>query len=934
MGKLTTDLGYGMPTLARELLQNIDDAYLGMSCEAPWVRFDCEPGRLVVSHEGRRFNQMVDQPGDGARAGAKPDDLRGICSLGASEKGRHEQTRQTQIGRFGLGFKSVFEITGSPVVLSHPYYFRIDHLVVPEWLDPRTELRKLLPGQSWPEWVEKGHRRTYFILAPDPKSPEHGALLAKLTERLTSGTEDLRAIDLLFLRRLCEARVCAGERGERRVSRKPTAHSFPGVTGASAQAWQLLQNDAPASTFLVLSGKGKTQVEVGGKKGEEELEYGVAFPWDSTGGQFAKSGRACSGLLYLFLPTAEATGLPFHIHGQFLTNLGRTDISGTHPCNAYLASCIAELVRQSLMAAFAGWSQSPPKLRTIYQVAPTAAPQIIPTGVQAGQVSWLDGIRNAFATLLDQGRDVILTDRGSLVSRSKCRLGSPLVHEIHRRLEEEFGKRVVADELVDQEIEPDLERILRHRPVCLATLDSPDLALSLFQTGQDLDPVVRTCRTFLLVLFEQTHQAGAAADGYERYRLIQRLSELPCFPDTAGGICRPIDLPPADLAPEGAGGRWANIAAVSCEDDEFREWILNTLRWAPVPERTRQIITPVEDELIEETYLPFTPAQLRQHFAPISGEEDQDPDRHLQYYLASAERYRRFRSQYGPPPWRGRPISQLKAPCQIEKDERFWLATCLMTCYHEPSVRTRRLADLMRKCFRRETPPLDGLPTWEECFEGDLHLYFEVNLPSPKGYKRWLREKLRQRQIIPYVFDAAHERDCDDIREHREGRTHVDALLLNGTNGFGVVFEGKVLSDVSYQITFDVLRNQIARNIDVMLEKNDTLPEPLSLRRPDRTLFALLTPEIFRRLPQSRLYGLLLPEYRDDPTDALKRDLPHRKEPDGPDATRRQGASSCVWLTDAEWRAVASRLGWLTWEDCQRVWPWAKGRLLESLTLH
>ncbi len=64
----------------------------------------------------------------------------------------------------------------------------------------------------------------------------------------------------------------------------------------------------------------------------------------------------------------------------------------------------------------------------------------------------------------------------------------------------------------------------------------------------------------------------------------------------------------------------------------------------------------------------------------------------------------------------------------------------------------------------------------------------------------------------------------------------------------------------------------------------------------------LLTPEVFRRYPHARLYGWSLPEYQRDPA-ALARDLPHRR-PEGVD-----------------WPALWKRLGWLTFEDCERITP-------------
>lgn len=298
----------------------------------------------------------------------------------------------------------------------------------------------------------------------------------------------------------------------------------------------------------------------------------------------------------------------------------------------------------------------------------------------------------------------------------------------------------------------------------------------------------------------------------------------------------------------------------------------------------------MDSQPIDSIYLPFSADQLRNHFVPTAGEAD----RHLRYYLASAEHYQRFRADH--PDRCGLPLSELKTPCQIEKDERFWVVTCLMSYFYS-SDQTERLGSLMSRCFG-DVPPLIDVASWDECLGGRLHLFFEVKLPSPPSYRRWLGENLSQRQIVPYVLDASYRLGTDDVREGLEGPTQVDAVLLNENNGFAIFFEAKVLSDISYQVSFDAMRNQIARNIDVMLEQNLTLSEPLSRRDPHLTLFVLLTPEMFREHPHSRLYGWLLQEYRSYPT-ALERDIPHR-----------QGV---------DWQEVARRIGWLTWEDCEQV---------------
>ena len=303
----------------------------------------------------------------------------------------------------------------------------------------------------------------------------------------------------------------------------------------------------------------------------------------------------------------------------------------------------------------------------------------------------------------------------------------------------------------------------------------------------------------------------------------------------------------------------------------------------------------MDSQPIHPIYLPFSVEQLRRHFAPTAeGDAQERADRYLRYYLDSAERYDRFQADHAQRR-QGLPLSELRRPRQIEKDERFWVVACPMEYFYSLE-RREHLGALMRVCFGG-TPPVADLASWDECLGGKLHLFFEINLPSPPGYRRWLTEKLGERQIIPYVLDAACRRGTNRIRGGLEGPTHVDALLLDADNGFAVLFEAKVLSDISYQVSFDMMRTQIARTIDVMLERNESLPEPLSLRRPERTLFVLLTPEVFRSHPHSRLYGRLISEYRSSPR-ALARDMPHRESVD--------------------WSEVARRMGWLTWEDCKR----------------
>jgi hypothetical protein len=286
--------------------------------------------------------------------------------------------------------------------------------------------------------------------------------------------------------------------------------------------------------------------------------------------------------------------------------------------------------------------------------------------------------------------------------------------------------------------------------------------------------------------------------------------------------------------------------------------------------------------------MPFTEDQLLSHFLGVKEGTPSEKAKYLDHYLGSIKRYDEFCNNN--PDRRGKSFSDMRLPCQIEKDERFWVASCMMTLFYSTD-RTKELVTLFTRAYG-ESPPIEGMGSWTECFSGDLRLFFEPSLPSPRLYKEWLSENLTRRQFVPYVLDSA----CQ--KRNLEGATSVDALLLNSANGFAVLIEAKVLSDVSYGVTYDLMRNQLARNIDVMLEKNPELCPPLDKREPESTLFLMVTPRVFKDNPASRLYGYKFDRYKSDPF-SLAQDLTHR--------------------SDCNWEDISKRLGWLTWEDFREV---------------
>ena len=94
-----------------ELIQNAEDA------GATELAFELFADRLELRHDGRPFTEA---------------DVRGLCGVGKSGKSGD----LTAIGKFGIGFKSVYAYTRSPRIHSGDEHFRIENYVRPFPVQP------------------------------------------------------------------------------------------------------------------------------------------------------------------------------------------------------------------------------------------------------------------------------------------------------------------------------------------------------------------------------------------------------------------------------------------------------------------------------------------------------------------------------------------------------------------------------------------------------------------------------------------------------------------------------------------------------------------------------------------------------------------------------------------------------------------------------
>ena len=147
-----------------ELLQNAEDA------DAKRVEIRLYSDRLEVLHDGKPFDEK---------------DVWGICGVGEGTK----PEELTKIGRFGIGFKSVYAYTNAPEIHCGDEHFGIESYVRPHAIDPID-----IPEPWTTRFVFPFHLPSTSDAAP---FNEIAARLKSLNVRTLEPYRDLRRLDSL-----------------------------------------------------------------------------------------------------------------------------------------------------------------------------------------------------------------------------------------------------------------------------------------------------------------------------------------------------------------------------------------------------------------------------------------------------------------------------------------------------------------------------------------------------------------------------------------------------------------------------------------------------------------------------------------------------------------------------------------------------------------
>ena len=285
-----------------EVLQNAEDA---LKRRKGWkgsrgVRFELTPTSLRVVHYGNPFTLM---------------DVKGVCGVGETTKDL------TDIGRFGIGFKSVYSITERPEVHSGDENFAIDSFVFPTEAPP----------------TERATDQTEFVL---PLRTGDAGLRALVSDSLSK----LGARTLLFLRQIEEIEwsVSGGASG---LYLKGKADDAGDGTRRVTLVGQLDGEPVVDETWLVFSREARR--EGGTLAGFIEIAF--LLREDKESKKWAIQPVDASPL-NAFFPTVVSTHLGFLVQGPYRTTPSRDNVPPQDPWNVRLVQKTATLLLDSMEA--------------------------------------------------------------------------------------------------------------------------------------------------------------------------------------------------------------------------------------------------------------------------------------------------------------------------------------------------------------------------------------------------------------------------------------------------------------------------------------------------------------------------------------------------------------------------------------------------------
>lgn len=308
-----------------ELIQNADDNHYeaGVDPELVFELLSVDPtdtpdaeGCLLVGNNERGF---------------EPEHVDAICRLGKTTKSK----AAGYIGEKGVGFKSVFQVSGRPHIVSNGYAFSFNEkpsdgtvgYICPAWLEH--------PPAVMSSWATR-------ILLPLKKGE-----LSRLRDELAG----IHPSILLFLQKLKRLRVTFDGKPLQELALEPRTAGLGPLTLVRLTATARSSTRYWVYRHVAHRPEGVEEQE---REGVDESVITIAFSLDE---QADEEGR-----VFVFLPTELRSGFPFIVNVDFLTTPSRESILFDRSWNRWLRDELSIALAEGLLA-LARLVESPPNVR-------------------------------------------------------------------------------------------------------------------------------------------------------------------------------------------------------------------------------------------------------------------------------------------------------------------------------------------------------------------------------------------------------------------------------------------------------------------------------------------------------------------------------------------------------------------------------------------
>ncbi len=286
-----------------ELLQNADDAHASVA------RFVLEPSRLIFAHNGTRLFSISDPANEeDDTATGKLGDINAITSIANSSK------TTASIGKFGVGFKAVFQYTSTPEIADPNFHFKIERFIVPV----------RLPG----DFSGRADHETLFVFPFDHVQRSAFEAYTDIQNKLVS-----LSYPLLFLSNLQRIELMFDGKNGRYGKEIRKSYTFWNITADYICLTQEIDGKSEDDTMWLFS-----------QEDDNHHRIAVGFFTNEEGKLIPSNEPA-----FCFFPTKEVTELNFIIHAPFLLTDSREGIRAGVQHNDNMISRLADLAAQSIL---------------------------------------------------------------------------------------------------------------------------------------------------------------------------------------------------------------------------------------------------------------------------------------------------------------------------------------------------------------------------------------------------------------------------------------------------------------------------------------------------------------------------------------------------------------------------------------------------------